>query len=718
MVSDSNTALGNYFDAKSYAIIGASTKPGSAGYVLSVQMLSSFKGDVYAVNPRGGEILGRPLLKSISEMPDNVDVAVLVTAAKYVPDSVRQCLDKGVRNFVVISGGFAEIDEEGAKMQQQIVDMCREHGARVIGPNCVGLFAPKEGIDTVFLPIDKLKRPGAGEISLFSQSGALVAAIMNELIKGNMENSVSKILSFGNASDITELDALDYLEHDEQTKIIWSYLEGFKYGDAYLRKLRKISKTKPVITIKSNRTDAGAHASASHSASLAANDAVTDQLLAQAGCIRAKKWTDLFDCGRAFVNQPLPKGRRVGVVTDAGGSGVMLCDCLDDNGLQLAQLSEESRKTFRATFPPYYPCENPLDLTGSAGVEDYVKAINIALQDDNTDAIVVIILTCVPNLPADELVSKLAGNFGNNNKPDKPMLIVVAGGTEDAEIKAGLTNAGLPVYDTEERAAVTLATMVKYNEFLQRNASLKELPALNSSSKMPEIDAIIEGAKKDGRKVLLEPEAAEIFRLKGIPTPTQSFVKSVDEAVSAYKNTFGGEKIVMKLVSPQVIHKSDENAVAVGLKSEEEVRAVAEDYFARFADRDVRGILMYSMVPKGTEIIAGVVDDPTFGSLVLCGIGGVLVEILNDVAFSLCPTHPEDAKQMIGNLKSQNILDGYRGAPAVDREALADIVTKVSQLADAYRGVIGEIDVNPLISYQEGDSTKICAVDARIILTQ
>ncbi|KAL0249410.1 hypothetical protein GEMRC1_004642 [Eukaryota sp. GEM-RC1] len=669
------------------------------------------------VNPRGGELFGHALLKNISDLPENVDAAVIVTAAKFVPSSVEACIAKGIRNFLVIPGGFAEIDEEGARLQQQIADMCAAVDARVIGPNCIGLYSPLRGIDTVFLPIEKLKRPGIGNISLFSQSGALVAAIMNELVKAHMTDSVARILSFGNACDVNELDALDYLETDEQTKIIWSYLEGFKNGAQYLRKLRQVTRTKPVITIKSNRTNAGAHASASHSASLAANDAVTDQLLAQAGCIRVLKWTDLFDCGRAFTNQPLPQSRRVAVVTNGGGAGVMLCDSLDDYGLELAGISEETKATFRKTFPPFYPCENPFDLTGSACVDDYVKAINLALAEDSADSIIVVILTCVPNLPADDLVQKIISNFSGENKPSKPILTVVVGGTEDGFIAESLSKSGFPIYDTEEKAAAALSKMVRYQEYLKSEESIKNLPAAGSCARKPEIDAIIEGAKNDNRTVLLEPEAAEIFRLQGIAIPDRAFVTSVQEAIDQYKAKFDNQKVVIKLVSPQVIHKSDERAVFVGVKGVEEVKEVAEDLFERFKERDTRGIMIAAMVPKGTEVIAGVVDDPTFGHLVLCGIGGVLVEVLNDVSFSLCPAHPADALKMIDNLKAQKIIDGYRGSPKVDRQALADIVVKVSELADAYRGIIGEIDINPLISYQDGDSTKICAVDARIILS-
>ncbi|KAL0213568.1 hypothetical protein RCL1_007194 [Eukaryota sp. TZLM3-RCL] len=720
MVSE-HTDLANFFEADSCCIVGASTKPGTAGYVIVEQMTSRFKGKLFLVNPKGGELFGLPLYKSPSLIPEPCKLCILVTSAKFVPPAMKEALEHGMRYFVVISGGFAEIDEEGAKLQASIVEMAKQYGARVVGPNCVGLYSCYDSnIDTVFLPIEKLVRPGPGGISLFSQSGALVAAIMNELINCHMTDSVARILSFGNACDITEIDALEYLSRDPQTKIIWSYLEGFRNGAEYLRKLRQLCRTKPVITIKSNRTSAGAHASASHSASLAANDKVTDQLLATAGCIRAMKWTDLFDCGRAFVNQPLPAGRRVLITTNGGGCGVMLCDALDDFGLPLADISAETKANFRKVFPPFYPCENPFDLTGSASVDDYIKALKLGLDDTNVDAVICIILTCVPNLPADELVEKLTTNYGKvgdvDNRPAKTMLFVVLGGTEDHIIARGLSEAGLPVYDTEVKAASVLSTLVKYKEFLDREATIPSLPEPESNKRIPEVDAIIEAAKKDGRDVLLEPEAADVFRAIGITMPDQFFARSVESAVEHFTNNWMGQKIVMKLVSPKVIHKSDANAVFVGLKTVEEVRSVAEDLFTRFAELDCRGVLMYPLVPKGTEVIVGIANDPTFGPLVLAGMGGVLTEVLEDVGFALCPANTEDATHLINNLKSQKILDGFRGAPAVNKSQLADILVRLSGLADAYRGIIGEVDVNPIISYQDGDSTTLCAVDARIIL--
>eukprot|EP00792_Barthelona_sp_PAP020_P005615 TRINITY_DN2729_c0_g1_i2.p1 TRINITY_DN2729_c0_g1~~TRINITY_DN2729_c0_g1_i2.p1 ORF type:complete len:722 (+),score=238.57 TRINITY_DN2729_c0_g1_i2:32-2167(+) len=707
--------LQRFFDAKSYMIVGASTKENTPGFVMAKRFTGFFEGETYLVNPKGGELFGHELYVNPTACPPNVDVAVIVVPAKFATKAVQDCLDNGCVNFILISGGFAEIDEEGARIQNDIVRRVKERDGVIIGPNTVGVFDPGHGLDTVFLPEDKLERPKAGPISVISQSGALVAAIMNELVNANMQNSVAKVLSLGNACDMNELDAIRFLADDEFTEIIWQYMEGLKNGSDFIRTLRTVTPKKPVVSIKSNRTAAGAHASASHSASLAANDTVMDYLLNQSGIVRVDKWTDLFEVGRGLLHQALPKGSRVCIVTDGGGMGVMCCDAIDDHGLELATLSESTVTKFREIFPPFYPCGNPLDLTGSASADDFVKAVNLAMDDENVDAVILICLTCVPNVDPTTFVEKVSKNFGKteefgDNRSKKTLLGCCMGGTVDHIIFDGLNAAGIPIFETEVKAVNVLAKMRKYQMYLdQESKVVEELPMMNKSD---EIQAILDGAKADNRTVLLESEAAQIFRYSGLSLAQTAVVQTADEAVEAWKS-FGSTKVVIKLISPQVIHKTDEGAVFVGINTEEEIRQITNHLLEKFANRDIRGIYVCDMVPKGTEMVVGMNQDDTFGKVVVAGIGGTMVEILKDATFSLCPCTKKDALKMIDDLKYQPIVNGYRGSPAVDREGLADNIVKISQLASLYPE-IKEIDANPIIFYENG----FAAVDARIILNQ
>ncbi|MCG3218684.1 MAG: acetate--CoA ligase family protein, partial [Candidatus Heimdallarchaeota archaeon] len=585
----------------------------------------------------------------------------------------------------------------------------------IIGPNCIGIYDPTTGVDMVFLPEDKLKRPKPGPISILTQSGALGAAMMNELMNLTEENWIAHMISFGNAADVNENDAIDFFLKDDQTKIIWAYLEGFRTGDFYMQKLREVCQKKPVVTLKANRTAAGAHASASHSASLAVNDEVTDYLLKQAGSIRATTWVDLFDIGRAVLKQPLPKGRRTGLVSDGGGMLVMCSDAVDRYDLILPELEEKTVTKFYEEMPSYYVCRNPIDLTGSASSDDFIFAVKLALEDINVDAVICINLPCVPNVDVEEFVEKYTANFGIkdgvDNRPKKTLLTVALGGTENQAIIDGLEACGLPVYTTEEQAVRVLKMMVDYQEFLEREEKIDQLGSnAVSMSQNEEIDKLIASARSENRTVMLESEAREIFRIIGLPVPKSILAKTAEEAVSFYKEI--GRKVVMKLVSPEVIHKTDEGAVFVGLNSEEEVRSKAEHLLEKFKGRDPRGLLVVDMVPNGLEMMIGMNTDPTFGQIVISGFGGILVEILKDVSFNMCPTHQFDAEQMLTNLEHQELLEGFRGMPKVDLEAFAKLIVNVSQLAAAYKDDIKELDINPILITEEGQ----WAVDARIIL--
>ncbi len=388
--------LHKFFQAKSMAIFGASVSKDKPGFVIAENFINNFNGKTILVNPKGGEILGHPVFKSLEEVEDTVEAAIIIVPAKYVPAAMEDCAKKGVKSVTIISGGFKEIGEEGIKLQQRIDTIAKEHDIRIIGPNCIGLFYPKRGLDMVFLPEEKLKRPTEGGISILSQSGAFGSAfldVMGSLGKGNY---LSKFISFGNASDINEADILEYFGEDPETKVILIYLEGFKNGRKFIETARKVSLKKPIIAIKANRTEAGAQAVASHTASLAANDDVTDALFKEAGIIRAYTWDDLFDCMKAFNSTLLPNGNQVIVITDGGGAGVMASDAIGMLGLELADLSPEIEKKMKEDLPPYFSVANPIDLTGSATAKEYLYALEQTINDPAVDAITYIIIPTPP----------------------------------------------------------------------------------------------------------------------------------------------------------------------------------------------------------------------------------------------------------------------------------------------------------------------------------
>jgi len=455
--------LEKFFYPKSVVIIGASRKPGSVGHVIAENFAKRFKGEVYYVNPKGGELFGRPLYKSIDEIPaDEIDMAVIVIPAKYVPAVMRELPKKKVKAVVVISGGFAEIGEEGKKRQEEIVKIAREHGMRIIGPNCIGVYVPDSGVDTIFLPEEKLKRPGKGHTAFITQSGAFGASFLDYM--AHMGRGISKFVSFGNAADVNEVDLLNYLKDDEETRVIAAYLEGFRDGRGFYEAAKEATKKKPVIVIKANRNPMGAKAAKSHTAALATDDAVVQGMFRQANVIRAMNRDEAYDYILAFelLTRPV-NGKRVQIVTNGGGAGVMTSDAIGDYGLEMAELSEETYKKLRETFPEFYVVGNPIDVTGSAKAEDYIIALKHVIPDPNNDAIILIVLPSVPALDLEELKKGLEEEIIPLMKQyKKPIFAVSMGGEQAAEFKKRLISKGIPTYDEPDKAVRALSAYINY----------------------------------------------------------------------------------------------------------------------------------------------------------------------------------------------------------------------------------------------------------------
>ncbi|HUT81507.1 MAG TPA: CoA-binding protein [Candidatus Bathyarchaeia archaeon] len=469
--------LHDFFQTKSMAIFGASASKDKPGYVIAENFINNFDGKTYLINPKGGEILGNPVYKSVLDVKEQIDAAVIIVPAPYVPSSMEDCANKGIKLVTIISGGFNEIGEEGKQIQQKIDEIAKKHNIRVVGPNCIGLFYPKRGLDMVFLPDEKLKRPGVGSVSILSQSGAFGSAFLD--IMGSLGNGkyVSKFVSYGNASDINEADILEYFGEDPETKVILAYLEGFKDGRRFIEIARKVSLKKPIIALKANRNEAGAHAVASHTASLAANDAVTDSLFKEAGIVRTYTWDELFDCMNAFNSSLLPEGNRVLVITDGGGAGVMASDAIGERGLVLADLSPEIYEKMRNDLPPIISVANPIDLTGSATAKEYLYALEQTIDDPNVDAITYII---IPTPPAINVYDLMEGLKPYAKTMKKTITFCAIGGKEASYIKEKLEQMNFPFYPTPARSIYAIKKMTEYSEYLKAHGQklpvLREIP--------------------------------------------------------------------------------------------------------------------------------------------------------------------------------------------------------------------------------------------------
>ncbi len=461
--------LADFFNAKSFCVIGASTNPLKPGGVVALNFAEKYPGKLYLVNPRGGKHAFADkeyeLYKSVLDIKEDIDAAIIIVPAKFAPQALEECGKKGIKNVIVTTGGFAEIGEEGIRIQKQMNDLMKEYKINVVGPNCLGLFAPKLGYDTTFLPESKLKRPGPGSVSLFTQSGAFGAAFIDQLARLGSGNWMAKFISYGNASDINESDCIEFLGEDDDTKMILVYLEDFKNGRKFLETLREVSIKKPVLGIKANRTEAGAKAGASHTAALSSNDAIVDDLLKEAGFFRVITWDELQECVISFATQPLPKGNRVAIVTDGGGAGVMASDMVSDCGLKLAKFSSEIQKKLDESFPSFYSTANPVDITGSASAEDYKKALEAVYEDPNVDAVVNICIPSIPNLDIKEYIN-ITREMAK--RKEKPFVTALIGGEEADYAYDELIKEDLAIFKTPGSAVKAIGRLVDYVNYLKR----------------------------------------------------------------------------------------------------------------------------------------------------------------------------------------------------------------------------------------------------------
>ncbi|MBB4638716.1 acetate--CoA ligase family protein [Longimicrobium terrae] len=691
------------FRPRSIAVVGASRKPDTLGYkILENLVRYGFNGAVYPVNPTADAVHSIRAFPSVEAIPDPVDMAVLVVPKQHVLAAAEACGRKGVKGLVVISAGFAETGGAGVQRQAELMEIVRRHGMRLVGPNCMGVLntAPDRSMNATFAPT----MPPAGPVAFMSQSGAMGVTILDYAAEYGI--GISQFISVGNKPDVSGNDLIQYWADDERTGVILMYLENFGNPRRFTQLAREITRRKPILAVKSGRSGAGARAASSHTGALAGTDAATDALLRQCGVLRMDTVEEMFDLAMAFSHQPVPRGNRVAIVTNAGGPGILIADACEAAGLHVTELAENTRALLAANFPEEASFANPVDMIASANAQSYRIAVEAVLADPNVDAV---IATFVPPLGirqedvAEAIVSVAAG------RTDKPVLAVLMGREGLPQGMAELNAAGIPAYRFPESAARALGALYRYRQWLERPVGAMAEYEVDRES----VAAILAGARAEERAKLTEMEVMRVLEAYGIPVAPYRVARTVEEAAAAAQAI--GWPVVMKVLSPRIIHKSDVGGVVVGVEDEDALRAAFHRLTTEVPERAglpadaVDGVLVQRMMSGGKETILGMTQDPQFGPVLMFGLGGIYVEALRDVVFRVQPVTDVDAAEMVRGIRGIKLLEGIRGEPASDLRAVEEVIQRLSQLVGDH-DAIRELDVNPWLAFPAGG----VAVDGRI----
>jgi acetate---CoA ligase (ADP-forming) len=700
-MSQDNT-LDGLFRPRSVAVIGASRRRGTIGReLLHNLVMGEFQGKVFPVNPNSEVIHSIKCHASVLAIPDEVDLAVIVVPRRFVMQAVEDCGRKGVKGVVVISAGFREVGAEGLERERELVEIGRRHGMRMIGPNCMGIINtdPAFQLDATFSPTAPLRGP----IGFLSQSGAMGVAILNHARLLGL--GLTMFASVGNKADVSGNDLLRYWEHDPDTKLILMYLESFGNPRNFTRIARRITRTKPILAVKAGRTPEGAAAAASHTGALAGPDVAVDALLAQCGVLRADSVEALFNMAMGFARQPLPKGNRVAILTDAGGPGIMAADRIRAEGLELATLSEQTQAALADGLSPEASVKNPVDMLGHAGGADYARCLRILLGDPDVDAVVTLYVPPVMHDP----VAVARDLFEIAKGGEKPVLCVFMAREDVLEAVKELPGVGLPVYRFPEAAVSALGAMVRYSELRDRPAGTNVTFDVDRARAEATFQAVVD----EGREHLTLDESRRVLEAYGIPFAKSRLVADRDGLAAAAEEV--GFPLVMKITSPDIVHKTEVGGVATDLRNAAEVLASYDDMIGRAEALEPRpridGVLLQEMKKGAQEMILGVADDPVFGPLLMAGLGGVHVEVTKDVAFRIHPITDSDVDDMIGSLRGARLLGEFRGRAALCIDAYREALLRLSQLVGDFH-TICEIDVNPfMVGTERADCV---AVDGRI----
>ena len=694
-------AVAHFLEPASVAVLGASRERGTVGGEVFHNLLAAgFNGPVFPVNPRASVVQSVPAFKSVRDVAGDVELAIVAVPATVVVDAARDCAAKGVRALVVISAGFAESGEEGRRRQQELLAVCRENGIRLIGPNCLGILntSAEMRLNASFGP----RYPPAGNVAFLSQSGALGLAIID--FAHQLDLGLSSFVSVGNKADISGNDLIQYWEADERTDVILLYLESFGNPRKFGRIARRIGRTKPIVAVKSGRSAAGARATSSHTGALvAASDVTVDSLFRQAGVIRTDTLAELFDVASLLASQPLPAGKRVAIVTNAGGPGIMCADACESHGLDVAALSDELRAELAGFLPAEAALANPIDMIATAPAEHYRQALGAIARHDAADAVIAIFIPPLLTEPGE--VARAIREGIAEAQIHLPVLAVFMT-AEGAPPDLRSPDLTVPAYAFPEDAARALARAAHHGVW--RATPHGEVPAF-ADVRSEEAAAVISAALARRWQWLAPADVSRLLDCYGLAMPAEEVAPDPAAAGEAAERI--GAAVALKAVAPSVLHKTDMGAVRLGLRGAADVTAAAQDMEERLqeAGHDVKGFLVQQMAPAGVEMLVGVVHDPLFGPVVACGAGGVQAEILKDVAARITPLTDRDATQMIAGLRTFPLLTGFRGAPAADVGALEELVLRVGALVENHPE-IAEMDCNPVIVSPQG----ALVVDARV----
>ena len=705
MTSDRRPGLDPFFRPSSIAVVGASRHRGTIGWQILENLLRhGYRGVVYPVNPHARAVHSIPAWPSVTAIPDSVDLAVIVVPKERVLEVVEECGAKGVHALVVISAGFRETGGEGAVREARLVERVRHHGMRLVGPNCMGVLNtdPEWCMNATFAPT----MPPPGPLSFMSQSGALGVTILDYAAEYGI--GIHHFVSVGNKPDVSGNDLLEYWEHDEGTRVILLYLENFGNPRRFTRLARRVSRKKPIVVVKSGRSAAGARAASSHTGALAGVEVATGALLAQCGVLRADSIEELFDVAMAFEGQPIPAGNRVAIVTNAGGPGIIIADACEAAGLEVAALTDETQAALRRIVPEEASVRNPVDMIASATADTYRLVLDQVLADPGVDAAIAAFVPPLGIRQEDVASSIVEAGAGHGSKP---VLAVLMGREGLPEGRAELGEAGIPAYIFPESAARALAAMYRYRRWLERPVEEPRTFEVDRGR----VEQLIAAARREGRSHLREIEALAVLEAYGIPTVEPRLACSEDDAVRTAETL--GYPVVLKVVSGDVVHKTDVGGVCLDLRGPAEVRSAHRQIVDAIAkarpEALLEGVLVERHLSGGKEVILGMSTDPAFGPILMFGLGGIYVEALADVSFRLQPVTAVDAMEMIHSLRGRRLLEGMRGEPAADTALLAEIIERVSQLVGDHQE-IAELDINPFLAFPDGGR----AVDARIRLAE
>lgn len=695
-----------FLSPRSIAVIGASEKPG-VGKAIFSNIVNGYKGKIYPITPSNEFVSGLKAYKNVLEVPDQIDLAVVATPNKIVPRIMEDIGKKKIKGAIVVSAGFKEVDENGANLEKEVGLIGKDYGIRIIGPNCLGIMSlsQKSMMNATFLKIT----PRYGNIALVSQSGAICAATVEDAIAQNI--GFSKVISMGNKVDMDENDILELLAYDEETKVIVMYLEDIHDGRRFMAITKKVTKDlqKPIIVLKAGRTPEGAKAAMSHTGALMGSDETFDALFEQCGIIRVDTMQELFELATAFSKQPVPKlNSGIAIVSNAGGPAIISTDACSKYGLRMADLAE-SRNLINKLIPPHGSSRNPVDIVGDADYGRFEKVLHEVLSNSNVGSVVTM---CTPSatLNYDDLartIVKTSKAMGEG----KTMVAALMGLAEGLENKQILSDGNIPHFMYAEPAIRTLEAMYEFREWIERPSDEPKKFNVDQSK----VRQVFSRVKDQSRTNLLEEEGYEVLEAYGFSILKKHLANSEEECIRAIQDI--GYPVVMKISSPDIVHKSDAGGVKIGLKNENEARqafrTIIENARMYKPEAKINGVLVQEMVIQGKETILGAKFDPILGQLIMFGLGGIYVEVLKDVVFRLAPIEGSEAARMIESVRTIKLLEGVRGEKPHDLNAIKESLQRLSQLITDFQE-IEELDINPLIVLEEGKGAR--AIDIRISL--